>query len=242
MKHDTDAPWAAPLKPGQHLHRESTRPAVKEDLLVPGCWVAYGAALVGLLAFMITTLIHIGTGWPLVNAFVVAVGIGMFAWLLIYGWMTFHLWGGLNFISTVEDVFNLDINQDGHIGPPPVERFEVWRKQQEPGGGYHSRVFQPPGRKADFAKVCIAALEDRSLTQGVWVGTDKPYSRGDWDTLVDKLIYEGWWEWINPERHQQGLRVTDDGRYEMVQWLRQYGAGQLSAGDMVIDQPTTLLE
>lgn len=217
-RHDTDAPWDRVAQPGQHIHRESTRPAVKEDLLVPGCWVAYGAAIVGLLALIGTLLVRDAWELQTKECFAIAVGVGMAAWALLYWHFTRLLWDGLNFISTVEDITGLDINRDGAIGPPPVTI-----TVQNPDSQHLRRI--PDICTEDQLRRFIhgVLIEKRTLAVAQWVGRGRPFSRTEYDAFMAQCHRADIVRWKDPAEPNQGRELTAYGRNLLTQAAGQLG-------------------
>jgi len=101
-------------------------------------------------------------------------------------------------------------------------------------------MWDPPTTPELFAKVAYAALTYQSLTGSSWCGTDKPFSKPKWIGLRDALMDKKWVEWIDPEHHPLGLRVTATGKRKLALWLEEYGQSRAltrtHAGGALLEQ------
>jgi hypothetical protein len=87
------------------------------------------------------------------------------------------------------------------------------------------RVISDNGRKGDCLSLPVRFEQLTALARGLvngqglavsrWVGSGKPFSRDEYDSLITELIKRGAAYWVNPDAHQQGVQLTRAGQAMM---------------------------
>jgi hypothetical protein len=126
------------------------------------------------------------------------LGVTSAAWLLLLVDTRKLLWA-------LERVTGLDVDQDGHEGPPPTIRVEVTE-------GARQVYLDLPGEPEDLATMARGVLNGRSLAEGTWSGRGGLFSRSEFRTIRDELIERGLATWRNPRAKAQGVELTAAGR------------------------------
>lgn len=93
--------------------------------------------------------------------------------------------------------------------PQPAQvRIEL--TEQTPGGGVQRmRILDLPIDDQRLAVFARAALEGQSLALAKWTGAGRPFRRGEYVELCDRLEQAGW---LIPARGNVGARLTAAGR------------------------------
>jgi len=208
-----DIPQVKPeLPPGVgRIQRDvpTRAPEVGSDVLVPLC----RAIISGAFLFAIVGVLVIVLDWLPWYAACLAGGVA--AMLVWFG-------KGLSdkLLWATETITGADIDRDGQVGRPS---FEIVERIERPHGQQY-KMFDLPGEPEMFAKVCYGTLTgSQRLTQAVWAGKNKPYSRAEWDDLCDMMVARGWWAWNNPDHHPSGIAPLPEGKRKMAQWLGEFG-------------------
>ena len=160
----------------------------------------------GLVTFIAVGLIAWGFGfhvrWAMGTAAVVMLVVMFFClfWL-------FHddlLW-------TIEQVWGVDINQDGAVGPPRPS--EPWRIILEDDRGSQLWLnFDSEELRQKAVTVARLVLNGASFSEGALTGTNRPLTRTEFYTLRDLFMFNGLMEWKDPNARTLGVKWTPPGR------------------------------
>jgi len=197
-------------QPARRASRES-------DVLVPFLQAAITGAFTAIMLGIGAGVVVHWQAWPW---WYVAIVVAM-TWLL----MTSGVWLRLlndsrELLWKVETWSNRDLDGDGTTGEPEepaqVVRLEV---KQEKAGSHSSFFHDMPTEPAVFTTWAQAAVNGQSLAVGHWTGSGRPFSRSDYEALLDFLQGAGVVAWQNPDAPAQGRRVTKPGKAALKAWL-----------------------
>ena len=98
------------------------------------------------------------------------------------------------------------------IDPPPV-RVDVIT--QEPGGYIGGQFLDLPAEPGQLITLADGLVNGLSLSEGSWTGSGAPFSRSQFRTLRDALIYSGLARWKDERYRAQGVILSPAGRAVM---------------------------
>lgn len=205
---------------GEWERSQPARRATREsDVWVPLLQAAITGAFSALLLGIISGVVVHWQGWPWWYAGLTALGV----WLLVTSstWLRL-LSDSRELLWKLETWSNRDLDGDGKTGEPesrePTEtvRLEV----QQTGNGSNSAFFHDlPTEPALFTTWAQAAINGQSLAVGHWTGNGRPFSRSDYEALLEFLHGAGVVTWQNKDAPAQGRRVTRPGKAALEVWL-----------------------
>ena len=173
-----------------------------------GAWLplAQAAALGlawGVLALLIAWLCGLPRPW--------AWGLGAWAAILALT-LTGLLWRWLRLTQPIEQLTGLDLNQDGYVGPPPFVRIELAQKTT---GGTQTVIANLPTSQAKLTRLAQGLQAGLSLAEGVWTGSNGPFSKAEYRALRAELQARGMIEPASEKGNSQGYALTPAGRAAM---------------------------
>jgi hypothetical protein len=119
----------------------------------------------------------------------------------------------------VEEWTRLDIDRDGTIGQPSRDSIELSVQIHEQGRGPRHLFEDVDVSEAAFRTWARSVVNGRSLSVSSWTGKGKPFSRGDYEALLDVLTEARVVEWVNPKATSQGRQLTRMGKAALTEWL-----------------------
>jgi len=70
-----------------------------------------------------------------------------------------------------------------------------------------------------FRELAQAAIKGQPLTQSEWAGSDKPFSRSEFDNIAQTLMELGIMAWRSERDPAQGRVITAGGRHALMAWM-----------------------
>ena len=158
----------------------------------------------GGVMFLAFGLLCIGFSWSVLVA-IIASGVTI---IVVWGWLfAFRTDDMFRLMWAIETATGRDFTQDGVIGQPgftvEVSDFE------------HRRIKYPrlPCEPALFQRFARDIVTGRkTLAEAQWAGKGLPFSRASYGNLLDRLLAEGWIDWVDPNATNLGRELTDLGR------------------------------
>jgi hypothetical protein len=111
-------------------------------------------------------------------------------------------------VATIEEFFDVDLDDDEHIGTPPVLRIEI---ESRKGNTKRENYIDSPVSREVLQQFTGAILKGKSTSEGTWSGKNKPFSRREYRKFRDKLIQDGLAGWKNPKFKRLGFVLTSLG-------------------------------
>lgn len=153
-------------------------------------------------------------------------GILFFAVTWIYMiWKLQRHWLSL---TTIEQIIQYDINNDGVIGEPqPVEqkprRVVIQLDTVKEDGHYQvgdlSARITLPCADDQLHTLAMGLIDGgMSFSEKQWCGKGKPFSTDEFRELRAEMKKHGLTEYVNEKDHRQGIRLTDAGKAVMQEY------------------------
>lgn len=189
-------------------------PSLEADVLVPGAQ----CLIVGLGAFMVATVM--GGAWlPLEQAAVLGVAVGgIGAGAMAYDAIR-EARRSLYSVETLKDNLAATQNTGAEIvaETSTVELRVVRADMNEERPPIFIR--QLPVDEERLREFAQAALRGVSMSQTEWVGSDKLFSRTEFDETLKLLMELGIIAWNSSRDNAQGRSLTRGGRHALQAWL-----------------------
>jgi hypothetical protein len=126
------------------------------------------------------------------------------------------LWRQRATLWVKEVIFNKDIDDDGHIGPPPSPDVHVELSIGNEEGKRYEYEDLPVGRKGGYHGL-------RAFARAVTTGNPPAsfaereaaiygYTRAEWQRLRNKFLDHNWAAWNNSHEPKQGVVLLEAGR------------------------------
>lgn len=204
---------------GDWERSEPARRASREsDVLVPFLQAAITGALSALMLGIVAGGVVYWQAWP----WWVVLGVVFFVWLFVTSTTWLKLMSdSRELLWKLETWSNRDIDGDGTTGEPEPEPTETVRLEVKQTGNGNRRAFfhDLPTEPALFTTWAQAAVNGQSLAVGHWVGNGRPFSRSDYEALLEFLHGAGVVTWLNADAPAQGRTVTKPGKAALDAWL-----------------------
>jgi hypothetical protein len=111
-----------------------------------------------------------------------------------------------------------DLDGDGVAGEPQTETIRLEMHTHKPSG--RQTLFSDvPVSKAKFKLWAQGVTGGRSLALGSWTGSKGPFSRSEYDALMDAMDRARVVAWNNPDSPRSGRKVTRMGKAALKAWL-----------------------
>jgi hypothetical protein len=164
----------------------------------------------------------------LATGLIVFVLAGFYAWLLrspvwwkwgaviagavvLVTWLVM-LWRWLSLTRPLEQITGIDLNRDGHIGPPPVVKVQLTSEDKR----YTQIVEIPyPDRLPILAR---GLLGGRPVSEREWSGHRKLYSQHEWLAVRSVLESRGLIRLKNRWEPRRGFELSPSGRAMMAKF------------------------
>lgn len=178
----------------------------------------------------------------LATGLIVFVLAGFYAWLLrspvwwkwgaviagavvLVTWLVM-LWRWLSLTRPLEQITGIDLNRDGHIGPPPVLKVQLTSEDKR-----QTQIVEIPypERLPTLARGLLGGV---GLAERNWAGHRKLYSQPEFYKVLEALKAAGWIRYKNRFEPRNGYELTPSGRAVMV---RAASPSPAPAADSVLD-------
>lgn len=197
-----------PISKSQHAEREYLH------TMSAGAFLPFmQASIMALVVFIVTYAISLIV-FDAVDPHKPALLFGAISWL----WMLYRLFGHWLKLTTVEQVFGVDINGDGVIGssvndPSKTnDEAKVIRIQLVKENGHVSDTLELPCDDEQLSKLAKGLLNGLPFTESFWTGKGKPFSTNTFRELRDVMMKRALCEYINAGEPRQGIKLTDEGK------------------------------
>lgn len=208
---------------GNWERSQPARRASKEaDVWVPFLQAAITGAFSALMLGIIAGCLVYWQAWP----WWVVLSVVAMTWLLVTSVTWLRLMNdSRELLWKLETWTNTDLDGDGKTGegesksrePEHVVRLEV--EQKDGDAVRHVFFHDLPTEPALFTTWAQAAVNGQSLAVGHWTGNDRPFSRSNYEALLDFLHGAGVVTWQNADAPAQGRKVTRPGKAALKAWL-----------------------
>jgi len=187
-------------------------PTLEADVLVPGAQ----CLLIGAGAFCVVTVM--GGAWlPLEHALILGVAAGgIGAGAMAYDAIT-EARRSLYSVEKLKDNLAATSTSAAQAAIETVE-LRVTREDLNPSHPPIS-IRDLPVDAERLRALAQAALADAPLTQAEWAGSDKPFSRPEFDQVMTYLTELGLVAWNSSRDNAQGRALTRGGRHALQAWL-----------------------
>ena len=180
---------------GERERTEWRQPGIMADVVVPTLRAGVCGLALGGLGWVVT-------GEPRTG---LIVGASVAGALVLLQFIPDMLTGD-GLVTAVERLTRRDINQDGHIGPPPARTLRV---EVVSNGGKTEQYGDLPDTRAMWELACaVNRGESFSEATASECGLSVPVFRDIRDLFVDRA----WAYWRNPDHPQQGVELLGRGR------------------------------
>jgi hypothetical protein len=170
------------------------------------------------------------------TGFLFTLAGGFFCWLFHWpflwalaagGAVTFVVWMNLynRMLYLIEFVLKADINGDGVIGapltqlPPPTTRIELIKTDQD-----HNLVegdyINLPAEPEQLAQLADGLSQGYSLSINKWTGRGKPFTRSQFETLLDVFHTRGLAAPLSAKSPNSGYALTVAGKHVISRFAR----------------------
>jgi hypothetical protein len=203
---------------GDFERSQPARGASREsDVLVPFLQAAITGAFTAIMLGIGAGVVVHWQAWPW---WYVAIVVAL-SWLFVTSGVWLRLLNdSRELLWKVESWTDRDLDQDGTTGKPQEPTETVRLEIEANNNGRHSSFFHDlPTEPAVFTTWVQVAVNGQSLAVGHWTGNGRPFSRSDYEALLDFLQGAGVVAWQNPDAPAQGRRVTKPGKAALQAWL-----------------------
>lgn len=173
-------------------------------VVVPLAQAVITGVLIGLPIGALSWLAGFSNPWKVV----------LVVWLVVQGcaWLVL-LFRWARLVELVERSLGVDLNADGFIGEPPVERIDPIRVE----------ILDRPDRKTTFVDLPASPEQLRLLVAGVargaplsetfWTGAGRPFSKAEFHELRQAMLKGGLLVPRNERAPAQGFQLTLAGKH-----------------------------
>lgn len=146
--------------------------------------------------------------------------IGPVAGLLVTG----AVWARLltdsrRLLRRIETWSRRDLDGDGKIGDPGRQETVRLEMHTHTGSGHKTIFSEVPVSKAKLKTWAQGVTGGRSLALGSWTGSKGPFSRSEYDALMDAMDKARVVAWNNPDEPRSGRTLTKLGKQALKAWL-----------------------
>jgi hypothetical protein len=167
--------------------------SARAGVLIPTFQSLISGLLAGLVVLAGSLVWGYSSGWALLAGAVVAC----WSWLLLLG--RWH---------------RIAAHLAGIKEPEPVERpnpSDVVRVELISDNGHSWQFADLPTDRERLEKLARGVVQGTGLSEGVWTGSQGPYSLAEFRALRAELIKRGVVRWVNPRSHNQGVVPSPAG-------------------------------
>ncbi len=212
----------AQVRPRQRreVMRESpARRASREaDVTVPFLQAVLSAAMAAVVSASVLTGLSVWLSW---RWWIVPVG-SLSLGFLVMAWRWEDLLAdSRSLLRRVETIINEDLDGDGRVGEPERPEFvesvhmEVEHKGDRRGGAFADL----PVSRSLFVVWASSVTGGGSLAVSRWAGKSAPFSRSEYDQMMEFLMRAGIVAWVNAKEPKHGRELTRPGKAALRAWL-----------------------
>jgi hypothetical protein len=183
------------------------------DVLVPLLQAGVSGVLTGVSAGIVAVLV-------LELEAKTAATVGAVSALAVTGivW-TFLLTDSRRLLRKIETWTRQDLDGDGSIGKPKDPETIRLEMHTQTHSGRQTLFSEVPVSKAKFKLWAQGVTSGRSLALGSWTGSKGPFSRSEYDVLMDAMEKARVVSWNNPDEPRSGRTLTRLGKQALTAWL-----------------------
>lgn len=223
---DNSPPLSAPVG-GNNAYFEARRERPARAMNIESDFISPLLQAMGLIGFVTLSMLYLA--WQMEFAWHLACFTGLVAGGLFY---LIIVLSNRRLLWVAESIIKEDLDGDGQVGqpqPPPSApvSLEIVHKDENNAFQRMFRFELPKGiSEAKFQEYAYdVAVTGKSLTQNLWTGRGKLFSKPKYVDLIDVMVRTGLVAWHNPEATSQGCSLTDEGR----RTLRRYALASFPA-------------